>query len=59
MSLIYGALSSSIIRLILEDKKEEYFGTDFSPMQMKIATEVLSTIACLATVTILNLTNIC
>lgn len=48
-----------LVRTLLEDKAEEYFGDDFSLVQTKIATEVLSTLACLATVTILNLADIC
>lgn len=59
MLMIYGTLSFNIMHIILKDKTKEYFGSDFSPIQTKIATEVLSTVACLATVAILNLTNIC
>lgn len=58
MCLIYGTLSFNIMHTILKDKTKEYFGSDFSPIQTEIATEVISAVACLATVAILNVIHI-
>ena len=59
MVLIYGALSSNLVRAILEDNEKEYFGTQLSPIQVKVMKEIITTVAYLATVVVLNLTKIC
>lgn len=55
--MIYGNLSANIIRVILADNKDQYFGTALSPEKVNIVIEIIATLGGLVTVAIIQIVN--
>lgn len=55
--MIYGNLSANIIRVILADNKDQYFGADLSPEKVNITIEIIATLGGLVTVAIIQIVN--
>lgn len=55
--LMYGTLTSGLLRIILTENSAQYFNENCSGIKRKAAIEIVSFIGCYLTINILNLIN--